>query len=54
MLCYKDRTFCASEVEEHTCGRVLTKEESEHAIKINLPVSYAKFCEPLKEQDEAD
>lgn len=28
MICYKDRTYCSSEVEEHTCGREFTKEDA--------------------------
>ena len=45
MITYKDKTFCASEVKEHTCGRELTEEDKKKAIKIGLPVSYGKFCE---------
>jgi len=45
MMCYKDRTFCASEVKEHTCGREITKEELEDAKKTGLPIAWGKFCE---------
>ena len=45
MLCYKDKTFCASKTENHTCGREITKEEQDHAKELNLPIAYALFCE---------
>jgi hypothetical protein len=45
MLCYKDKTFCASDVETHTCGRELTREDEARAEKIGLPIMYAHFCE---------
>jgi len=44
MICYKDRSYCASEVENHTCGREITKEELKHAEKIDLPIAYSYFC----------
>lgn len=44
-MCYKDRTFCASEVKEHTCGREITEEELKHAKEIGLPIAWGKFCE---------
>lgn len=48
MICYKDKTFCASEVKEHTCGRELTDEDNKHAEEIGLPIAYSKFCEESK------
>lgn len=48
MICYKDRTFCASKVKNHTCGRELTAEDKKNAEKIGLPVAYGEFC---KEDD---
>ena len=44
MLCYKDKTFCASKVKKHTCGREFTKQDKIDAKKIGLPVAWAKFC----------
>lgn len=44
MITYKDRTFCASEVKEHSCGRELTSEEEQAAARMELPVSYGNFC----------
>lgn len=44
MICYKDTTFCADQVKEHACGRELTKEEKERAIKLGLPIAYSSFC----------
>jgi len=45
MITYRDRTFCASEVEKHTCGRELTEEDKKRAEEIGLPIAYGKFCE---------
>lgn len=47
MICYKDMTFCADQVETHTCGRELTKEDAENAKRIGLPIAYGSFCAPL-------
>lgn len=44
MITYKDKTFCADDVEIHTCGRELTKEESEDAEEMFLPICYGRFC----------
>lgn len=44
MICYKDKTFCASKVKKHTCGREITEEEKIHAKKIGLPIAYGDFC----------
>lgn len=53
MLCYKDRTFCADEVETHTCGRELTEEDKKRAEELGLPIAYGSFCkqEELLELD---
>ncbi len=47
MITYKDKTFCASEVKHHTCGRELTEGDKKHAEEIGLPIAYGKFCEDL-------
>jgi len=44
MLCYRDRTYCGSNVETHTCGRQITAEEIAHAEAIGLPIAYSEFC----------
>lgn len=44
MITYKDKTFCADEVEIHTCGRELTEEDKKHAEEIGLPIAYGSFC----------
>ena len=44
MLCYKDKTFCADEVEVHTCGRELTAEDKLKAEELELPIAYGSFC----------
>ena len=45
MICYRDRTFCASEVEVHTCGRELSAEDKENAERLGLPIAYCNFCD---------
>ena len=56
MLCYRDRTFCASPDCKNLCGRKMTDkeiEERQEFIKNSkngfaLPVAYDYFCgEPL-------
>lgn len=53
MICYRDTTFCASEVTEHTCGREFTEQDAIDAEKWwggkDYPVAYGKFCEPKEE-----
>lgn len=44
MICYKDKTFCASDVDKHTCNREITQKEKDEAILMDLPVAYAEFC----------
>lgn len=44
MNCYKDKTYCASEVKTHTCGRELTEEDKRKAEAMELPIAYAYFC----------
>lgn len=48
MLCYMDKTFCASKVKKHTCGRELTEKDKERAAKLGLPIAYGLFCNPPK------
>ena len=45
MICYKDRAFCASDVEEHTCGRELTEEDKRKAEESGLPVCFGDYCD---------
>ncbi len=44
MICYKDRTFCASPNCENKCGRKPTKEDLERANALGLPMSFGYFC----------
>ena len=44
MICYKDRAYCADEVEVHTCGRELTEEDAKKAEELDLPIAYGSFC----------
>jgi hypothetical protein len=49
MICYKDTSFCGSDVEEHTCGAEFTEQDAINAEKwwggTDYPVSYIKYCE---------
>ena len=45
MLCYRDKTFCASEVEVHMCGRELSEWEEDEARKMGLAIAYAEYCQ---------
>ena len=45
MICYRDKTYCGSEVAVHTCGREITQREIEHAERIGVPIAYSNFCE---------
>lgn len=52
MICFKDKTFCASPDCNNECGRKMTDEEKEELKVANLPenwdgmlgVSYRYFC----------
>ena len=48
MSSYRDTTFCASEVTEHTCGREFTEQDAIDAEKWwgskDYPVAYSEFC----------
>lgn len=50
MISYKDRAFCGSKGEVHTCGREFTKEDAEGAERWwggkDYPVAYGDFCKP--------
>lgn len=58
MISYKDRTFCASEVDDHNCSREFTKQDAIDAEKWwgskDFPVAWAKFCKEDKEDSEND
>jgi hypothetical protein len=45
MLCYKDKSFCGSNVEVHTCGKEISREEEKRAKELGLPIAYIKYCE---------
>lgn len=56
MICYKDITFCASKVKEHTCGREFTKQDAIDAEKWwgdkDYPVAYGYFCAAKLEESK--
>jgi peroxiredoxin len=46
-MSYRDRTFCASEVEKHSCGRELSETEQVLAVRAGLPIAWGRFCEEI-------
>ena len=48
MICYRDKTFCSSKVERHTCGREFTEEDAKAAEVWwggqDYPVAFGEFC----------
>jgi hypothetical protein len=44
MLCFNDRTYCASPNCENACGRKMTPRDIELAKKSPFPVSWSMFC----------
>lgn len=60
MICYKDRTFCASDCENEECFRFLSIEERDKAAKDGWLFSFSDFADvcpdykpPVKEQIKA-
>lgn len=45
MLHYKDKSYCASKVKKHTCGREFTKKDAENVKRLDMPVCWGYFCE---------
>ncbi len=51
MMCYQDKTFCASLNCKNACGRQITDRERGAAQRLGLPISWAYFCDlPLAMQ----
>lgn len=52
MICFKDKTFCASPNCTNECGRKMTEDEAKELERANLPdqwdgslnVAYGYFC----------
>lgn len=44
MISYKDRAYCASPECKNECGRKITEEERQEAIKAELAICYGYFC----------
>lgn len=48
MLCYRDRTYCSSKVDKHTCGREFTAQDAIDAERWwggkDYPVAFGEFC----------
>ena len=47
-MTYKDRTFCASKTDNHTCGREMSDIDKTIVEMTGELVAYAKFCEEEK------
>lgn len=60
MICYKDKTWCNNPKCDNSCGRKLTEEEHQKAIKWwgneSYPISMADFHKKKEEekQDEEE
>ncbi len=56
MICYRDTTFCSSEVDHHTCGREFTAQDEIDAVKWwgqgGYPVAFGLFCKIKTNDDE--
>lgn len=44
MICFRDTTFCGSNVKKHTCGREFTDADQKAADKSGMPVVFSNFC----------
>jgi hypothetical protein len=48
-MCYKDRTFCGSQVDNHTCGREFTEEDRKGAEAWwggkDYPLAISNYCD---------
>lgn len=44
MLCFNDRTYCASPDCQNECGRKMNDSEKEVAKKSPFPISWSMFC----------
>ena len=44
MICYKDKTFCASKIHKPECDRQITQEELDDAKFCDIPIAWAYFC----------
>lgn len=44
MLCFNDRTYCASPNCQNECGRKMTDDEKDKAMTSAFPVSWGFFC----------
>lgn len=53
MISYKDKTFCADKVKNHTCGREFTEQDAIDAERWwgnkDYPVAYGSFCKPKQQ-----
>lgn len=49
MICYKDQTYCGSNVEKHTCDREFTEQDTKDAEiwwgGKDYPVAFGNFCD---------
>lgn len=58
MICYRDRTWCCSPVERHTCGREFTEDDRKKAIEWwggeGFPLAVAEFCKHDKGEDNGE
>ena len=49
MICFEDKTYCASPNCKNECGRQLTDDIRQAAIKADMPIMQGYFCEDKPE-----
>lgn len=42
-LCYRDRSYCASDCVNHTCSRFVSPAIAADAARLGLPISYTDY-----------
>lgn len=55
MMCFRDKTYCQSPNCINDCGRQLTNEVKESAIRADMPIACGYFCgESDKKEDNTN
>jgi hypothetical protein len=54
MLCYRDRSYCATPIEKCTCDPYyqLTEQDKENAKRLGLPIAFTEYCNPDNKEIE--
>jgi hypothetical protein len=54
MMCFRDKTYCLSPNCTNQCGRQLTNEVKEAAIRAGQLIACAYFCGELEKEEAND